>query len=301
MTLPTRRLGSTGLYPTALGLGGAWLGARSESEAEAVEAVHRAFAHGINFFDTDPGYRQGKSEPRLGKALAGLPRDEVIVSTKVGTAPEMRGDFRDEAVRASFEGSLKSLGVDYVDLLLIHDPPDIEAALSGAMEPMLRLKERGLARYIGIGCRQHAFHLRAMATGEMDVVLTFQDYTLLSQSALVDTIPEAMRRGVGLILGSPLGMGRLSGVEPDEAKFPHAHAMWRWCGERGVNVRHLAMQFCLSLPIEGSVLVGAATAGEVDEAVAALAPIDEQVWRDFEAAFGVRRCVDVEEIVGASS
>lgn len=296
-SIPTRQLGQTALHCTALGMGGAWIGSRSDSDREAIDAVHRAFEHGINFFDTAPSYGHGKAEPRLGQALAELPRDRFHLCTKIGTRPGMESEFTAEAVTRSFEQSLAALRVEYVDVLLIHDPPDIEMALAGALEPMVRLKEQGLARHLGIGCRPHEFHLRAMATGQMDIVITFLDYTLLNQSALHDTIPEAMRRGVGLLLASPMGMGTLTGTEPDAHKHPRAHAMWRWCRRHGVNLRDLALQFCLALPIDGCVLAGPATAQEVDQIIAsATCPIGEDVWDAFEREFGVRRCVDRDQI-----
>lgn len=289
-SLPIRRLGRTSIRPTALSMGGAWIGTRNDSDREAIEAVHRAFQRGINFFDTAPLYDEGKAERRLGRALRDLPRASYYLSTKVGTRSGMRGNFTPEAVQRSFEQSLTALGVDYVDLLLIHDPPNIETALADALEPMLQLKEQGLARHIGIGCRPHAFHHRAMATGQMDAVLTFRDYTLLNQSATHDTIPEAVERGVGLLLASPLDMGTLTGMEPDAPRHPRAHAIWQWCAQHGVDLRGLALQFCLALPIDGCVLVGPATAQEVDEAIdSATMPIDEATWTDFETTFGIRR------------
>ncbi|MFA9479138.1 aldo/keto reductase [Phycisphaerales bacterium AB-hyl4] len=289
------------MRPTALGMGSAWIGARNGSEVEAVEAVHRAFERGINFFDTAPRYQGGKAERWLGQALADLPRDSVYVSTKVGVRPGEQADFTAQAINRGFEQSLSALGVDHVDLLLIHDPPEIESALADALEPMLRLKEQGLARHIGIGCRPSAFHLRAMETGQMDVVLTFSNYTLINQSALGDTIPDAMRRGVGLLLGSPQGMGTLTGVEPDQHQHPRAHAIWQWCQQHNVNLRDLALQFCLSLPINGCVLFGPATASEVDQGIdSATTPIDEATWTAFEQAFDIQRCTRRDQIPTSS-
>ena len=298
--LPTRPLGATGMHPTALAMGGAWLGNRSDTEREAVEAVHRAFERGINFFDTDPMYVRGKGEPRLGKALRELPREAYYLSTKVGTRPGMHGDLTAAGVRASFEQSLEALGVDQVDLLMIHDPPDIEAALApgAALDEMRRLQAEGLTRHLGLGTRWHSSHRLAMDTGAIDVVLTFLDYTLLDQSVLETTLPEATRRGVGLILGSPLAMGVLAGGEPDRKREPVAHAMWQWAEARGLSLAHLALQFCLSVPIDGCVMTGPATAEEVDQAIdLALEPIEESVWAEFEQAFGLRRCTERAQLL----
>lgn len=300
--LPIRQLGQTQICPTALAMGGAWIGTRSDCDDEAIKAVVHAFEHGINFFDTSPSYNKGESERRLGLALRNLPRDSIYVSTKVGTRHGMRGDFSPAAIERSFAQSLDTLGVDYVDLLLIHDPSDIDEALDGAIEPMLRLKQQGVVRHIGLGCRPHAFHHRAMSTGEMDVVLTFLDYTLLNQSALPTMIAEAVHRGIGLLLASPLGMGTLTGVEPDARKHPRAHAMWRWCRDRGVSVRDLALQFCLALPIDGAVVAGPGTAKEVAEVIAsATTTMDESIWTAFEREFGVQCCTRRDQIPTTSA
>ena len=228
-------------------------------------------------------------------ALAPLPRDAYAVCTKVGTRPGMERDLSAEGVRRSVEQSLEALRVEHLDVLLIHDPSDIEDALApgAALDEMQRLKQEGLTRYIGLGCRSHAFHRRAIETGRLDALLTYKDYTLLDQSALHDTIPLALQWGVGLMLASPLDMGALTGIEPDAQKHPRAHAMWQWCAARGVSLPALALQFCLSLPVNGGVLTGPATAAEVDASVkAATEPIDEATWDAFAEAFDVRRCFE---------
>jgi len=110
--LTPHRLGRTDLHPTALSMGGAWIGSRSDSDREAVEAVHRALELGINYFDTAPSYLHGEAERRMGLALKDLPRERYILSTKFGSRPGMRNDFSAEGVRRSLEMSLDTLGVE---------------------------------------------------------------------------------------------------------------------------------------------------------------------------------------------
>ena len=158
------------------------------------------------------------------------------------------------------------------------------------------MKEEGLVRHIGLGVRSHAFHRRAIETGHIDIVLTFLDYTLLDQSVAQTTLPLAREHDVGIILASPLGMGLLTGVAPDPEverrrspeKEPKAYAMWKWCQARGVNIRHLALQFCLAAPIDGIVMFGPANKQQIEEGYeAATAEIPAEIWRNFEAEFGI--------------
>jgi D-threo-aldose 1-dehydrogenase len=271
-------------------MGTAWLGRTSDSDDEAVDAVRTAMDLGINYFDTDPGYMAGESERRLGKALAGVPRDNYILSTKVGTPADGPVDHSGPAVRKDVERSLKRLGVDHLDLLMIHDPRSIESFLEpgAAMDELVRMKEQGLTRTIGIGCRPHMFHRAAMDTGRIDAVLTFADYTLLDQSAANDTIPDAQRRGLGIILAAVLHFGVLGGDEPDIDRHPRAHELWAWAERHDLSVRDLALQFALAMPIDGCVLVGPADAKQVKELIAsARRSIPPEVWAELDAQFGV--------------
>ncbi len=284
--LETRRLGRTGMQPKALGLGCAWFGSADNTDRHTVEGVRRAIELGVNFLDTSPLY--GESERRVGLALEGGWRERVHLQTKTGTHPSRRHDFSAEATRWSVENSLKLLKTDSFDSVLIHDPPDIEDPLAPgrALDELLKMKEKGIVRHIGLGVRPHAFHRRAIETGQVEIVLTYLDYTLLDQSVAETTLPLAKARDVGVILASPLGMGKLAGPEPkDDAK---AHAMWAWCEQRGTSIRHLALQFCMAAPINGIVLSGPANRQQVEEVyAAATTEVPPEVWRDFRAAFGV--------------
>lgn len=282
--LETRRLGRTGMRPRSLGLGAAFI--CHANEGEHIETIQRALELGINYFDTYPGH----GEERWGKALEGSQREEIYLQAKVGPHPERPKDFSAETTRWSVENSLGLMRTDYLDAVLIHDPSDIEDPLAAgrALDELLKMKEEGLVRHLGVGVRQHEFHRRAIETGHLDIVLTFLDYTLLDQSVAQTTLPLARREDVGIILASVFGMGRLTGVEPDPAAEPRAHTMWKWCWERDVNIRHLAMQFCLAAPTDGIVLSGPANRQQFEEAYeAATVEVPAEVWGDFKAEFGV--------------
>ena len=291
-----RTLGQTGMTPKALGIGCAWFGSDKSSDADTIAGVRRAIDLGLDYIDTSAGY--GESERRVGLALANGYRDKIYLQTKAGTHPDHRGDYSAKTTRWSVENSLRLLGTDYLDSVLIHDPSDIEEPLAPdhALDELLKMKEEGLIGHIGLGVRNHDFHRRAIETGHVEIVLSFLDYTLLDQSVASTTLPLAKERGVGVILASVFAMGTLTGVEPDVTteqrrnpdSEPRAHQMWSWCRQRDVNLRHLAMQFCMAAPIDGIVMAGPCNASEVDDAYdAATAQVPDEVWAEFKADFGV--------------
>ena len=294
--LERRSLGKTGMQPKALGIGCAWFGSEKSSAADTEAGLHRAIELGLDFIDTSAGY--GDSERRVGLALAGGYREKVFLQTKAGTHPNHRGDFSAKTIRWSVENSLRLLKTDYLDSLLIHDPQEIERPLAPnqALDELLKMKQEGIIGHIGLGVRQHEFHKKAIETGHIEIILSYLDYTLLDQSVAKTTLPLAREKGVGIILASVFGMGSLSGVKPDvqaekrrnPSGPPKAYQMWKWCKDNEVNIRHLAMQFCLAAPIDGIVMAGPSNAKEIDDAFeAAIAKIDPEIWSSFISKFGV--------------
>ena len=289
-TLPHCRLGRTGLEVTALSMGGAGIGRGGVTDDEAVEAVHRAIELGINYLDTAPLYGDCESERRVGLALAGGWREKIYLATKIGTHPEWRGDFSASTTRRSVENSMRLLGTDYLDVCLVHDPDSMEpvVAKDGAFEELQRMREEGLLRFIGLGVREHEFHRIAIETGVVDVILTFLDYTLLSQTAVERLLPLAAKHDIGVINGSPIAMGLLSGVEPDATTRPpegqQAYRLWQWAAENNQNLLNLAIQFCLRQPLIHVNLTGSKDATEVEQNfAAATTPVPEETWEKLEA------------------
>ena len=291
--LPIRRMGRTGMTPAALGLGAAWLNQCSESET--ISTILRAIELGINYIDTYPGH----NEERWGKALQNGRREQIYLQAKVGTHPQRRKDFSVEGTRWSVEQSLRSLQTDYLDAVLIHDPIQIEDTIAPnrALDELVRMKEAGLIGSIGLGVRPHDFHRSAIETGQIDIILTFLDYTLLDQSVAETTLPLARQHDIGIILASVFGMGLLTGLEPDlesdrrrhPDREPIAHRLWQWCQTEGINIRHLAMQFCLQAPIDGIVMFGPSSIQHVEEAVqAAKADVPLHIWQELETEFGIK-------------
>ena len=287
------------MRPAALAMGAAFL----HGSPEAVDAIQTALELGINYFDTYPGHH----EEKWGEALSGVPRSSYYLQAKIGTHPERSKDFSGEGARWSLDRSLQSLKTDYLDSVLVHDPSDIDETLrEGAVFDVLReLKSQGVVRNIGLGARTLDWHVRLIDEGVSDLSLTFLDYTLINQSAASTIFPAARRRRAGIILASVQGMGLLTGPEPDAERErsmhpgsePHAHRIWTWCREHGVNIRHLAIQFCLAAPVESLVMFGPSNIQQVRDAYeAATDTIPTDLWDKFDQAFGIRPGMDAGQL-----
>lgn len=290
--LPIRSFGRTNMQPAALALGAAF----PHGSPDAIDAIQLALALGFNYFDTYPGHH----EEHWGKALAGVPRSSYYLQAKIGTHPDRRKDFSADGTRWSVEQSLRSTGADYLDTVLVHDPLDIADPLSvgHAFDVLLELKQQGIVRHIGLGARPHEWHQKVIESDLADVILTFLDYTLISQSAAETLFPAARRHGTGVILASAQGMGLLTGEKPDTerekgmypGRVPCALRIWEWCQTQGVSIRHLAIQFCLAAPVSSIVMIGPSNKSHVQEAFdAATQVIPDEIWQAFETEFGVRR------------
>src|SRR5438874_8978676 len=182
-----------------LGLGTAPLAGlyRSVEEEEAVAVVARAWELGVRYFDTAPLYGSGLAEQRLGSGLRERPRDEFVVSTKVGRllrpgssdwhdAPPLQAyfDFSHDAALRSLEQSLGRLGLDRVDIALVHDPDDhYDEVLAGAYRALARLRDEGVVRAIGVGMNQTELLCRFAREADPDCFLVAGRYTALDRSA----------------------------------------------------------------------------------------------------------------------
>ena len=299
-TLPRRRLGRTHMEVTEIGCGGVAIGSfhadQPSDDATARAAVRRALEVGVNYLDTSPLYKE--SERRFGatlRSIGGLPPGTYI-STKTGTHPDRRGDYSAEATRWSVENSLQLLGLDSVDMVLVHDPVSMEPVLApgGALDELERMRDEGKLRAIGLGCRPHEHHRAAIASGRFDAILTFADYNLVRQSAR-SLIDEAHAAGVGVIVAQAILAGQLAGPDPlenphtrERPDAPAAHEWWRWARERELPLQALAVQWVLRNPKVSTVLIGPKTPAEVEENVRLVSePLPEGVWAEVEARMSV--------------
>ena len=308
----------------ALGFGGAALGNlyHALSDQSAAQAIEQALALGVRYFDTAPFYGYGLSERRLGAALGGPTPDGVIISTKVGrrivpaedgAAPgdgfEVRGqrarfDYSREGVLRSLESSLERLRRTRVDILLLHDVGRethgaqhermLRQALDEALPAMAHLKATGVCRAIGIGVNEAAVCLEILPRFPLDYLLLAGRYTLLEQNLGATgpgggVLEEALRRGVGVLIGGPYNSGLLAAANApgqtynyrpvDALTRQRAERVYGICAEEGVDVGAAALQFPLAHPAVVSVIAGIRSAQEAASTVQRMrTPLPASLW-----------------------
>jgi len=295
--LSRRRLGRTGLDVPVMSLGGAGIGGLGVDveEAEAIDGVQYAIEQGIDYIDTSPFYKE--SERRIGIAIKGYPREKLILSTKTGTHPDRWQDYTWDGTMWTVENSLKLLGTDYIDLLLIHDPQDFDPSFAprGALEALEHLKEQGVIRSIGLGQRRHDYHKRAIASARFDAILTFADYNPIHTSALNEILPLAKQNDVGVLNGAVMMHGLLMGDDPVEVnkslefarpdyQVAVASKLYDFCQEYDVPMLAVVFQFCMRQDLIDCTLTGAKNIAEIDANFgAALAPLPDNIWDKLDA------------------
>lgn len=203
-------LGRTGFKVSRLGLGGAPLGGDfgEISASRAMEVVHCALDAGINFIDTAPLYGRGESERRIGMALKGR-RQSVILASKA----VMRGEpYTYENTIRSVEQSLRRLQTEAIDLMQIHEPDQtsVDQIMHETYSALLKLKEQGKIRAIGINGNDLALLRGYLETGLFDATQMYARYMLIDYSAKTQLLPITRKWNIGVINGSVLGMGLLS-------------------------------------------------------------------------------------------
>jgi D-threo-aldose 1-dehydrogenase len=323
--LPRRVLGRTGLEVSALGFGTAPLGDlyAQLDDGTAIAAVERAFELGINLLDTSPLYGRGLSEHRCGTAIRRVPRQDIVVCTKVGRwidpfhAPSNASryvggqphravvDYSYDGTMRSVEQSLLRLGTDRLDLLLIHDvdvwthgvdaiEDRFREAMTGAYVALDRLRAEGVVAGIGIGVNEAEMCVRFAQAGSFDTMLLAGRYSLLEQPALAHFLPLAQRQGIAVLLGGVFNSGILATGAVRGAKYNYQDAppqilarvaeIERICDAHGVALPTAALQFALGHPAVVSVVLGAQNPQEVERNVAALSSqVPSALWTELKA------------------
>jgi D-threo-aldose 1-dehydrogenase len=269
------------------------------SRADVEVALQSAWLRGIRLFDVAPHYGLGLAEERLGAFLQTVPRNEVIVSTKIGRllvdvepgeehpdtegfavtrAVRRRADFSREGVRRSLRDSCRRLGLDRVDIALIHDPENhMSDAFGEAYPELVRHRDSGAVDFIGVGTSRLDVAERFVRETDIDVLLLAGRYTLLDQSAGQLILPLCAERGIDVLAAGVLNSGILglespaSGAMFDYAPAPpavvaRAQAVAAACMQAGLRVSMAATAFPLTNPAITAVISGARSANEVEEA-----------------------------------
>jgi D-threo-aldose 1-dehydrogenase len=300
-----------GIAVSELGFGGASVGNlhRVTGDEEALGAIDAAWDGGVRYFDTAPHYGLGLSERRLGAGLAKRPRDEYMVSTKVGRllvpnpggkgtdsdfeVPDdvvRRWDFSRDGVRRSLDDSLARMGLDRIDIVYVHDPDDfVDQAIAEAIPALAELRDQGVIGAIGAGMNQWEAPLRMVRETDVDVIMLAGRWTLLDRSG-GPLLEAAAERGVSIVDAAPFNSGLLAQDRPPEgALFNYAPAppellarageLADVCERDGVRLPVAALQFPLRSPQVKAVVCGMRTAEQVRSTLARMAaPIGESTW-----------------------
>jgi L-galactose dehydrogenase len=261
-----RRLGQTDLELPILSFGASSLGhAFGHVSMEAgLEAVRVALELGITHVDTSPFYGRGVSETLLGIALQGVPRDQFTISTKLGRYDEDKFDFRPQRVQESVDTSLFRLGVDYLDIVFLHDIEftDYDRSLADAIPALLREKEKGKVRYIGIAGYPFQPLLYAMLNYDIDVTLNYNHYTLQNRRLVTELLPILVQRGVGVINAAPFAQRLLTHLElptwhPADAELREVcRQAVLFCHANDINPAKLCVQFSTHHPDLPTCVIG---------------------------------------------
>jgi D-threo-aldose 1-dehydrogenase len=282
------------------------------SDDQAHRVIEAAWDAGIRYFDTAPLYGFGLSEQRLGAVLRTKPRDEFVISTKVGrllrsdAAPEpgqaWQGtppvnpvfDFSYDATMRSVEESLNRLRLDRVDVLLIHDPDDhFDEALSGAYRALDRLRAERTVTAIGAGMNQAEMLARFAREADFDCFLLAGRYTLLDRTGAKELLPLCLERGIAVIAGGVFN----SGILAESGSMRHynyeqapadvvsrAQRIKAICERHGVDVKAAALQFPLRHAAVVTVLTGCRSITELQENVRLFdTPISDELWKELDA------------------
>ena len=282
-----RTLGKTGLRVSALGMGGLFVSKVGGNDRdEARRAVHRALELGVNYVDTAPNY--ANSEEVMGYALAGV-EQPYYLSTKLGGRPEPFNAKDADGLRYSVDESLRLLGRDHIDILIIHEPDrpaqyewwtDYDRFHGPVNDVLDDLKRQGIIKYTGLGGTTAYEMPRIIATGRYDVLLTAFNYSLLWREAEISVLPEAKKQGMGIIIGSPLQQGALARMYEDEVRSgapwlspPRRQQylkLYELVHDAGMPIAEMALRFVISNPDISTTLMGARSLAEVELNVAAV-------------------------------
>lgn len=290
---------------------------RELSDEQATATLEAVWDAGVRHFDTAPHYGIGLSERRLGAFLRSKPRDEFVLSTKVGRVLEPLGavdgddmahdfavprtherryDASTAGVRRSLDESLERLGLDRVDIVYLHDPdafPEGErTALDAGLPAIAALRDEGLVTAVGIGSKSLSALEAAASSGLVDVLMVSSRITLLDHSAAVRVLPASEQHGVEAIAVSIFNSGMLAKPRPasgarydygsaDAALVERAHRIADVCEAHGVDLPTAAIAFPLQLPGVVARAVSASNAAQAAQTAArAATAVPDALWRE---------------------
>ena len=299
-----------------LGYGAANVGNlyRALTDEEAWRILETAWECGVRYFDTAPHYGLGLSERRLGAFLSSKPREEYVVSTKVGRLlrqnPEGAGrlddandfavpadlkrvwDFTADGIRRSLEESLERLGLDAVDIVYLHDPEryDLRRGLDEGLPALAKLREEGLVSAVGVGSMSTEALLATARSGVLDLLMVAGRFTLADQSVAEEVLPACRAHGVGIVGAAVFNSGLLASAVPSEnARFDYApvapdlltrtRRIASVCADFDVTLPQAALHYLFQEPMVRTVVIGGATPDQVRQNAANLErAVPTELW-----------------------
>ena len=285
-----RTLGNTGLDLSVLSFGASSLGAefRKIDLNEAIKSVHVALDHGMNMIDSSPYYGRGLSESLLGFALDGIPRDSYYLCTKLGRYAPAHFDYSAKRVRESVDISLERMRTDHLDIILCHDIEfvDMKQIWEETIPELQKIKQEGKVKFIGVSGYPMKIFREAAANSEIDVVLSYNHYTL-QNTMLLDIVDEMKSKCIGVMNAAPFSSRLLT-----NAPLPVWHKATQevrdvckkaadHCNAAGVDIAQLALQFSIANPDMTTCITGSANPNRVAQWCEWLEkPLDEQLVKE---------------------
>ena len=285
--METRRLGRTDLEISVLSIGGLYTSSLAGGVDETQRIMRGALELGVNAIDTAPAYAD--SEQTVGQAIAGIDAP-LIVTTKLGGRPQPFDPQDINALRQSVDESLRLLGRDHIDILMVHEPDRPQQypwwtsydPLEGpALELMDQLKAEGKIRYSGLAGTTVTEMTSLIASDRFDVVLTAFNYNVLFREAAETVIPAATAHDMGIVSGSAFGQGFLTRRADDEVRArpiwlaesrrQQLLAYYELLDQAAMPAFEMCLRFVLSNPSVSTVPIGCKTVEHLEASVAAAA------------------------------
>ncbi|GGO83892.1 oxidoreductase [Marinobacterium nitratireducens] len=325
-----QRFGRVELNVSAMGYGAAPIGNIFQPITEDVSRgmLKAAWDAGLRYFDTAPMYGHGLSEARVGEALRWYPRDEFVLSTKVGRlltprprneidfSPWVDGlpfamhfDYSYDGAKRSIEDSIQRMGLERIDIAFIHDidifthgpdaqPARFREAMEGAYRALEDLRREGVVKAIGVGVNEWEVCHRALQQGDFDCFLLAGRYTLLEQESLNEFLPLCEQRNAAVVVGGGFNSGILATGARPGAKYNYAPAsdeilqrvssIEAVCSRFNVSLPAAALQFVLAHPAIPSIIPGTRSVEQLQQNLAWIA---EEIPADFWQALKAQKLI----------
>ncbi|MEC8474065.1 MAG: aldo/keto reductase [Planctomycetota bacterium] len=269
-----RPLHGTGLELSVLGFGASSIGAefRPIDVGEALRCVNIALERGMNYIDTAAYYGRGMSEVMLGRVLPQIPRDSYILSSKLGRYAPQHFDFSARRVAESVDISLERMQIDHIDIMFCHDIEfvDLDQVVNETIPALREQVEKGKVRFIGVSGYPMKIFTEMLSRSDLDVVLTYNHYTLQNDMAL-SLIEPCRKQNVGLINAAPFSARLLTNLElpiwhkaTDEVREIAAKAAAH-VRDRGSDIAKLALQYSVANEDFSSCVTGSANPDRVNQ------------------------------------